>query len=105
MDMGIHTFTDRESAAPRRDRRARPAGAAHGGRVSRRHLVPTTDGRAAEAMPLPVIQVDAFTDRPFAGNPAAVCVLPEEPVRFHTRSGLLVATRRDSWIELDFPAE
>ncbi len=23
-----------------------------------------------------VIQVDAFTDRPFAGNPAAVCVLP-----------------------------
>ena len=21
-------------------------------------------------------QVDAFTDRPFAGNPAAVCVLP-----------------------------
>src|SRR5436309_11622098 len=28
-------------------------------------------------MALPVIQVDAFTDRPFAGNPAAVCVLPE----------------------------
>ena len=122
-------------------------------------------------MALPVIQVDAFTDRPFAGNPAAVCVLPEvgawrderwmqqvaremslsetafvlkqaggfglrwftpavevdlcghatlagahvlweeghqppeEPVRFHTRSGLLVATRCDSWIELDFPAE
>jgi len=26
-------------------------------------------------MPLPIIQVDAFTDRPFAGNPAAVCVL------------------------------
>ncbi|WP_422927354.1 PhzF family phenazine biosynthesis protein [Singulisphaera sp. PoT] len=24
-----------------------------------------------------VVQVDAFTDRPFAGNPAAVCVLPE----------------------------
>jgi PhzF family phenazine biosynthesis protein len=24
-----------------------------------------------------IIQVDAFTDRPFAGNPAAVCVLPE----------------------------
>ena len=23
-----------------------------------------------------IIQVDAFTDRPFAGNPAAVCVLP-----------------------------
>jgi PhzF family phenazine biosynthesis protein len=25
----------------------------------------------------PIIQVDAFTNRPFAGNPAAVCVLPE----------------------------
>jgi PhzF family phenazine biosynthesis protein len=24
----------------------------------------------------PFVQVDAFTDRPFAGNPAAVCVLP-----------------------------
>ncbi|HEY7067043.1 MAG TPA: PhzF family phenazine biosynthesis protein [Chloroflexota bacterium] len=28
-------------------------------------------------MGLSVVQVDAFTDRPFAGNPAAVCVLPE----------------------------
>ena len=27
-------------------------------------------------MSLPITQVDAFTDRPFAGNPAAVCVLP-----------------------------
>jgi len=26
-------------------------------------------------MPQPVIQVDAFADRPFAGNPAAVCVM------------------------------
>ena len=26
-------------------------------------------------MPLTITQVDAFTDRPFAGNPAAVCVL------------------------------
>jgi PhzF family phenazine biosynthesis protein len=26
-------------------------------------------------MPQPIIQVDAFADRPFAGNPAAVCVL------------------------------
>lgn len=25
----------------------------------------------------PVVQIDAFTDRPFAGNPAAVCLLPE----------------------------
>ena len=28
-------------------------------------------------MGLSIIQVDAFADRPFAGNPAAVCVLPE----------------------------
>src|SRR5690606_34311273 len=115
-----------------------------------------------------IIQVDAFTDRPFAGNPAAVCVLaaprderwlrdvaremnlsetaflvkrgdgaydlrwftptaevdlcghvtlasahvlwedghlaPHETARFHTRSGLLTATRTAEWIELDFPA-
>lgn len=114
-----------------------------------------------------ITQVDAFTDRPFAGNPAAVCVLPhpaeetwmrsvaaemnlaetaflapcedgyqlrwftptvevdlcghatlaaahvlweegrlppDREARFHTRSGLLRAVRRDGWIELDFPA-
>jgi predicted PhzF superfamily epimerase YddE/YHI9 len=28
-------------------------------------------------MGLPLFQVDAFTDTPFAGNPAAVCLLPE----------------------------
>ncbi len=28
-------------------------------------------------MPLPIVQVDAFSSRPFGGNPAAVCVLPE----------------------------
>ena len=28
-------------------------------------------------MSLAIYQIDAFTDRPFAGNPAAVCVLPE----------------------------
>ena len=119
-------------------------------------------------MGLPLIQVDAFTDRPFAGNPAAVCLLdgarddawlqavgaemnlpetafltaaadgfglrwftpttevdlcghatlaaahvlwelgrvaPEAAARFHTRSGVLTAIRRDGWIELDFPAE
>jgi PhzF family phenazine biosynthesis protein len=26
-------------------------------------------------MPQPVVQVDAFTDRPYAGNPAAVCIM------------------------------
>ena len=115
-----------------------------------------------------IFQVDAFTDQPFSGNPAAVCVLPQAAdeqwmqhvasemnlsetaflveqadgydlrwftpavevdlcghatlasahilweqgllsidaqARFYTRSGLLSATRKDSWIELDFPAE
>lgn len=114
-----------------------------------------------------IIQVDAFTDRPFAGNPAAVCILPEPAdeawmkdvaremnlsetaflvghdggydlrwftptievalcghatlaaahvlweeghlkpeaqARFHTKSGLLTAVRRNDWIEMDFPA-
>ena len=36
-------------------------------------------------MPIRIVQVDAFTNRPFAGNPAAVCVLreskPEEWLR------------------------
>jgi PhzF family phenazine biosynthesis protein len=119
-------------------------------------------------MPQPIIQVDAFADRPFTGNPAAVCILPgpreegwmrgvaaemnlsetaflhpeddgwrlrwftpevevdlcghatlatahvlwegghlaaDEQARFHTRSGLLTATRAGEWIELDFPAK
>lgn len=114
-----------------------------------------------------IYQVDAFTTTPFAGNPAAVCVLPEaasegwmqdvaremnlsetaflvggddgyelrwftplvevdlcghatlasahvlwetgeartdEVLRFHTKSGLLSATRDGDWMELDFPA-
>jgi PhzF family phenazine biosynthesis protein len=118
-------------------------------------------------MGLTITQVDAFTDKPFTGNPAAVCILPEarderwlqnvasemnlsetaflvrqpdgfnlrwftpavevdlcghatlasahvlweaghlkpdEEARFHTRSGLLTATRQDDWIELNFPA-
>jgi PhzF family phenazine biosynthesis protein len=118
-------------------------------------------------MSLRITQVDAFTNRPFAGNPAAVCILPKaadaawmlnvalemnlaetaflvpqsdgydlrwftpavevdlcghatlasahvlweegrlkpnEQARFHTKSGLLTAERRGSWIELDFPA-
>jgi PhzF family phenazine biosynthesis protein len=117
---------------------------------------------------VPIFQVDAFTDKPFAGNPAAVCLLaepgdarwmqkvaqemnlpetaflhregdafslrwftpttevdlcghatlasahvlweagylkPNEPARFTTRSGLLTATRKADWIEMDFPAE
>ena len=30
-------------------------------------------------MPSPLFHVDAFTERPFSGNPAAVCVLAEDP--------------------------
>lgn len=119
------------------------------------------------AVSQPFTQVNAFTDRPFAGNPAAVCLLPsereagwmqlvaremnlaetaflvrradgfelrwftpsvevdlcghatlasahvlweegqlrpDETGRFHTRSGLLTAARRDGLIWLDFPA-
>jgi len=113
------------------------------------------------------LQVDAFTDRPFTGNPAAVCLLEEErdeewmqavaaemnlsetafvrplntgfelrwftptievdlcghatlasahalwsenvvepdaQIRFYSKSGELICTRRDDLIELDFPA-
>src|SRR5213075_820588 len=28
-------------------------------------------------MPLHITQVDAFTNKPFAGNPAGVCILPK----------------------------
>lgn len=118
-------------------------------------------------MPVKIFQVDAFTDKPFAGNPAAVCILPEprdeawmqdvaremnlsetafvcaqqdgfnlrwftpavevdlcghatlasahilwqndilapeQQARFHTRSGLLTAERKEDEIELNFPA-
>jgi PhzF family phenazine biosynthesis protein len=118
-------------------------------------------------MEVPIYQVDAFTDRPFAGNPAAMCILegpadeawmqdvgremnlsetaflyrvddgfdlrwftpamevelcghatlasahvlwtegylpPAEEARFHTKSGLLTAERKNEWLELDFPA-
>jgi len=118
-------------------------------------------------MGIQIFQIDAFTDQPFRGNPAAVCLLPgprkaawmqavaremnlsetafvcqegdgfrlrwftptvevdlcghatlaaahilwevgwlvpEEPARFHTRAGLLIARRRGTEIELDFPA-
>src|SRR5688572_19195129 len=115
-----------------------------------------------------ITQVDSFTDKPFAGNPAGVCILERprderwmrdvaremnlaetaflqprddgsfdlrwftpavevdlcghatlasahvlwetgrlpagQPARFHTRSGLLTCNRRDTWIEMDFPA-
>lgn len=38
---------------------------------------PTHWQHSDDPMTLPLFQVDAFTDRPFSGNPAAVCLLPE----------------------------
>jgi PhzF family phenazine biosynthesis protein len=118
-------------------------------------------------MGLTITQVDAFADRPFAGNPAAVCILeqprggvwmqlvaremnlsetaflvkreqgydlrwftptvevdlcghatlasahvlweqghlrPGEAACFHSRSGMLTARKKGTWIEMDFPA-
>ncbi len=118
-------------------------------------------------MGLKIYQVDSFTDKPFAGNPAGVCILLQacdecwmrnvakemnlaetaflvrqpdgyslrwftpkvevdlcghatlasahilwetgqlpstQTARFHTRSGLLTAERKQSYIELNFPA-
>ena len=121
-------------------------------------------------MALPITQVDAFTSRPFEGNPAAVCILPAardpawmqhvaremnlsetaflvrrqpagdgfdlrwftpavevdlcghatlasahalwesgqlkagETAQFHTKSGVLTASKLGDWIELNFPA-
>lgn len=37
-------------------------------------------------MPVPIVQVDAFTDRPFGGNPAAVCILPASPTEAWMRA-------------------
>jgi PhzF family phenazine biosynthesis protein len=130
----------------------------------------TRVGTGAEdgAVTVPITWIDAFTDEPFAGNPAAVCVLPgaapepwmqsvarelglsetafvhREPdawrlrwftptsevdlcghatlaaahalwayghvlandtITFHTKSGPLLASAAEPWIELDFPAE
>src|SRR5438105_3110238 len=41
-------------------------------------------------MGLRIVQVDAFTDRAFGGNPAAVCVLPEPRDAGKTRFDYLV---------------
>jgi PhzF family phenazine biosynthesis protein len=35
-------------------------------------------------MAIRIVQVDAFTSRPFTGNPAAVCVLPKAPSEHHS---------------------
>ena len=50
-------------------------------------------------MGIPITQVDAFTDRPFAGNPAAVCILPA-PRDAAWMPGYFGHTRFDALVEL-----
>jgi hypothetical protein len=38
-------------------------------------------------MTIPLFHVDAFTDRPFTGNPAAVCLLPSWKEAIMQRQG------------------
>lgn len=138
-------------------------------RQSRRMLLAVTADheKKGRTMGIAITQVDSFTEAPFAGNPAAVCLLaeprdaswmqlvaremnlsetaflirkdgcfdlrwftptvevdlcghatlasahvlweeghllPYQPARFHTRSGVLGAEKKDAWIEMDFPA-
>jgi predicted PhzF superfamily epimerase YddE/YHI9 len=40
-------------------------------------LYPVTNLQGVPSMRIPLYQIDAFTSRPFSGNPAAVCPLPE----------------------------
>lgn len=49
-------------------------------------------------MPVPLYVVDAFTDRPFAGNPAAVCVLDAWP----TESWMAAVAREMNLAETAF---
>lgn len=49
------------------------------GRAATRTRPPRRGVSAEPPRSLDVVQVDAFTARPFAGNPAAVCVLEEYP--------------------------
>src|SRR5436190_4293623 len=44
-------------------------------RERRRRRTPEQDGVHSSPVGLRVVHVDAFTDTPFRGNPAAVCVL------------------------------
>ena len=39
-------------------------------------MIPNAPGPGNKPVGVTVTQVDAFTDRPFSGNPAAVCLLP-----------------------------
>lgn len=44
---------------------------------------------------IPIWQVDAFTDRPFSGNPAAVCLLDEAHIHLDAVGGRGNETLRD----------
>jgi predicted PhzF superfamily epimerase YddE/YHI9 len=51
------------------------------------------------SLPLPIVQVDAFTDRPFGGNPAAVCLLPAP------RDERYQASARGGWLRVRVEGE
>jgi hypothetical protein len=57
-------------------------------------------------MPIPLLQMDAFTSTPCAGNPAAVCLLPtprdalwmqQVAIVVWGRSGVNVCINKRSW--------
>jgi predicted PhzF superfamily epimerase YddE/YHI9 len=58
-------------------------------------------------MGLPIFQVDAFTDRPFAGNPAGVCLLPAGDPRAADAAWMQAVAREMNLSETAFlvPAE
>jgi PhzF family phenazine biosynthesis protein len=51
---------------------------------------------------LPIFQVDAFTDRPFAGNPAGVCLLPAGSPRAGDEDWMLAVAREMNLSETAF---
>lgn len=55
-------------------------------------------------MSLPLFQVDAFTARPFAGNPAGVCLLPQGDARAEDRAWLQAVAREMNLSETAFLA-
>src|SRR5205823_14988814 len=59
-----------------RDDRSRSLSRSAGRAGRSRHQSKMPPFEEPRKMTIPLFHVDAFTDRPFAGNPAAVCLLP-----------------------------
>ena len=69
-------------------------------------LVRQSDGYALRWF-TPTVEVDLCGHATLASSHVlweAGLLKPDEEARFHTRSGLLTATRQGDWIELNFPA-